>query len=269
MPNHITNILYLEGPRSDIEQIIGPDSDPEIFSFKFVVPHPVEADTDVNWDWYNWHVENWGTKWDAYETIFINNVDTEAELNFQTAWSPPQAWLISAINKFPNVNFKLYWLDEDYPNSGQILGSNGKITKNKYYGNDRDAAIEFVKEYFTDTYEMYEKEYRLDNLIEEINEVIHEFYHKFKLEISSSEYDDETDQDEPIQFKLGYYDVENGPDVFSTLDKNVQKEIMKYVKKIILEHGYQTVSKGQILDVKKKANYKNLNLSLSHSNTNT
>jgi len=254
MPNHITNILHIEGPRSDIDQIIGQNDDPEFFSFKYVVPHPPEAneDDDSSWDWYNWHINNWGTKWDAYETAFISNDTSEpyAEINFQTAWSPPAAWLASAVEKFPNLGFKLYWLDEDYPSSGQILGSNGIITKDEYYGNDRDAALEFVKEYFTDIYEMFNKEYRLDYLIEEINEVIHESYPNVHIDIISEKHDENTDQNEPIQFKVTYTDVENGPDVFLNLEKNLKKEIMKHTKKIILEHGYNTNIRGQLLDVK-------------------
>lgn len=264
MPNHITNILHLEGPRSDIDQILGPATDPESFSFKYTVPPPEESVTDPEkWDWYNWQIENWGTKWDAYETLFNSNESDEdyAEINFQTAWSPPSAWLATTVEKFPNVEFKLYWLDEDYPTSGQILASNGQFTKDEYYGNDRDAAIEFVKEYFTDTYEMYEIHNRLDNLIEEINEVIHEQFPNVQIEITENEYDNDTDQDEPVQFKVTYTDTNtvNAPgqpvtDVFTNLEKSLQKDIMKHVKKIILEHGYHTLVKGQNLDVKKKNN---------------
>ncbi len=35
-------------------------------------------------DWYEWRVENWGTKWDAYEGEWL--VDHHM---FSTAWSPP------------------------------------------------------------------------------------------------------------------------------------------------------------------------------------
>jgi hypothetical protein len=252
MPNHITNILHINGPRSDIDQIIGPNTNPELFTFKYVVPYPPEA-TDESWDWYNWQVTNWGTKWDAYETCFISNELNEdnAEIHFQTAWSPPVAWLASAIERFPNIEFKLYWLDEDYPTSGQILASNGQITKNEYYGNDRDTAIDFVKEYFYDIYEMFEKHYRLHNLIEEMNEVINEYYSNVQIEIVSDEYNDNTDQNEPLQFKVKYIEVENGDDVLLSLNKNIQKEIMRFVRKIISDHGYMTTIKGQFLDVKK------------------
>ena len=48
--------------------------------------------TDVMDDrWYNWRVQNWGTKWDAY-TMEIDDTDMPHgfEVQFETAWSPPE-----------------------------------------------------------------------------------------------------------------------------------------------------------------------------------
>ena len=41
--------------------------------------------------WYNWRVQNWGTKWDCY-TLEIDDTDMPHgfEVNFETAWSPPE-----------------------------------------------------------------------------------------------------------------------------------------------------------------------------------
>ena len=41
--------------------------------------------------WYNWRVQNWGTKWDAY-SLEIDECDMPHgfEVNFETAWSPPE-----------------------------------------------------------------------------------------------------------------------------------------------------------------------------------
>ena len=253
MPNYITNILHINGPRNDINQIIGLSNDSNDFSFAFVVPYPPEAKNDKNFNWNVWQTENWGTKWDAGDTTFVSNEleDDFAEINFETAWTPPEAWLKAAIEKFPNTDFKLYWLDEDYPCSGQILGSNSQITKNEYYGNNKDAAKEFVKEYFTDIYEMNEKEYRLQYLSEEINEVIHEFFPNANIEITREFFNNDTEQYEPIEFKLEYCDEDSDTDIFLSLNIDLQKKIIKSVKKIILEHGYPTTVKEQSFIVKK------------------
>jgi len=46
-------------------------------------------------DWYDWNIENWGTKWDIGsdngEVHGLNPtvVDNEATMSFDSAWSPP------------------------------------------------------------------------------------------------------------------------------------------------------------------------------------
>jgi hypothetical protein len=40
-------------------------------------------------DWYDWCVDNWGTKWDAADAS-VNDKDSNwLELHFNTAWGPP------------------------------------------------------------------------------------------------------------------------------------------------------------------------------------
>src|SRR5690606_21345130 len=41
-------------------------------------------------DWYEWRLENWGTKWNAYSQSLERESDLSATLRFDTAWSPPQ-----------------------------------------------------------------------------------------------------------------------------------------------------------------------------------
>lgn len=41
-------------------------------------------------EWYEWCIENWGTKWDiADASILSHEDDDELEIVFNTAWSPP------------------------------------------------------------------------------------------------------------------------------------------------------------------------------------
>lgn len=51
-------------------------------------------------DWYNWNVENWGTKWD----VTCEDVDIRGDTistSFNSAWSPP----IQAYNKLQELGF--------------------------------------------------------------------------------------------------------------------------------------------------------------------
>ena len=95
MPNHITNKLEIKGDINIINKIIG-NNDCE-FSFAIVVPIPKKEENN----WYNWNLDNFGTKWDAYEISEIIRENDFARLSFHTAWSPPKKWLDTVMKKFP------------------------------------------------------------------------------------------------------------------------------------------------------------------------
>jgi hypothetical protein len=64
--------------------------------------------------WYDWCCENWGTKWNAYNSE-ITEDDVEyghLVISFQTAWSPPTPVYEALAEKFPNVDIEGYWSDE-------------------------------------------------------------------------------------------------------------------------------------------------------------
>lgn len=43
-------------------------------------------------NWYDWSVDNWGTKWDANDVSCKRIADDELQICFCTAWAPPLAW---------------------------------------------------------------------------------------------------------------------------------------------------------------------------------
>ena len=49
------------------------------------IPRP--ADQEDNW--YDWNIENWGTKCDITDAYVGDATDTELYAYFDTAWSPP------------------------------------------------------------------------------------------------------------------------------------------------------------------------------------
>lgn len=65
-------------------------------------------------DWYSWRTNNWGTKWDAAHTTFIKKSDTEALIEFETAWSPPVNWLQNIAPQFPELRFKLVYSEPGF-----------------------------------------------------------------------------------------------------------------------------------------------------------
>ena len=59
--------------------------------------------------WYDWRVQNWDTKWDAYD-VEITDDDPEClEVEFNTAWSPPEAICNELREKYPDVSISWFY----------------------------------------------------------------------------------------------------------------------------------------------------------------
>jgi hypothetical protein len=83
--------------------------------------------------WYNWSVENWGTKWNAYGQELIRN--TEDTLYFKTAWSAPVDLIKKLSGLFPNVELQLTYADEDTgSNTGRVRFKDGEMVWGTFPG---------------------------------------------------------------------------------------------------------------------------------------
>lgn len=73
-------------------------------------------------DWYNWHIEHWGTKWDASDGYIESN-----SIHFDTAWSTPMG-ILKELAK--HCDFIILYTDEDRygDNSGVLQFVNGEMT---------------------------------------------------------------------------------------------------------------------------------------------
>ena len=60
--------------------------------------------------WYNWRVQNWGTKWDCY-TLEMDDTDLPHgfEVTFETAWSPPEEVCSAIREQYPNVSISWFY----------------------------------------------------------------------------------------------------------------------------------------------------------------
>lgn len=75
-------------------------------------------------DWYDWGVKHWGTKWDAYssETVEYHEYDdcAEIELEFDTAWGPPEPVFKEMRRRFPDLTYAaLYLIEGGWEGCGQ------------------------------------------------------------------------------------------------------------------------------------------------------
>ena len=140
MPNWCRNILTINGDPQDLrnfflvgcsqgERVIpdGPDNvtrTPILIPLQFAnfVPQP-KFDNDGAW--YQWNIDNWGTKWDLdYETdATIETIDDGTLMyTFDTAWSPPTPWVEAVTALYPDLSFHLEYSE---PGSGFIGESHG------------------------------------------------------------------------------------------------------------------------------------------------
>lgn len=61
-------------------------------------------------NWYTWQRANWGTKWNAYDQIELD----ENCIEFNTAWATPYELLVNLSKMFPEVEFLVEYADEDF-----------------------------------------------------------------------------------------------------------------------------------------------------------
>lgn len=58
--------------------------------------------------WYDWCINNWGTKWNAMDT----QIRCDDEISFLTAWSPPDPIYLKLSEMYPYDEIHVTWVDE-------------------------------------------------------------------------------------------------------------------------------------------------------------
>jgi len=53
--------------------------------------------------WYDWRLQNWDTKWDAYDVAIVDDDPDQLEVEFSTAWSPPEAICSAIREQYPDL----------------------------------------------------------------------------------------------------------------------------------------------------------------------
>jgi len=59
--------------------------------------------------WYDWRVQNWDTKWDAYDVVVTDDDPEYLEVEFNTAWSPPEAICHKIREDFPDIAISWFY----------------------------------------------------------------------------------------------------------------------------------------------------------------
>ena len=138
MPNYCNNNIVITGPNSVIDKIEKIANGDKGDLLQYFYPMPKELNDTVAGpepktkkeklekrrlqveygasNWYDWRVENWGTKWDIMEFYNINRKEigedeSEISLGFDTAWAPPLGAYEKFIDKNSNCSLKAYYYE--------------------------------------------------------------------------------------------------------------------------------------------------------------
>ena len=59
--------------------------------------------------WYDCRIQNWDTKWDAYDVVVTDDDIEQVEIEFNTAWSPPEAICSAIREQYPDVSVSWFY----------------------------------------------------------------------------------------------------------------------------------------------------------------
>ena len=139
MPNWCSNEVTIEGTKEDmakfVEECFTDFKGTPVLDFNKVMPEPdydqpqkdgthnngVQKELhDVMPDWWNWRNTNWGTKWNlvpdpegnltGYEVV--GQDDGFIQLEFETAWSPPNGIYNEIWAKYPDLTVNWFYRED-------------------------------------------------------------------------------------------------------------------------------------------------------------
>ena len=64
---------------------------------------------DSDQRWYDWRVQNWDTKWDCYDVEVTDDDPDCLEVQFETAWSPPEAICVALREQYPDLAISWFY----------------------------------------------------------------------------------------------------------------------------------------------------------------
>jgi len=146
MPNHCYNRVTFFSPTGEADSLVAIEKLKQIFEdekvFGQIIPEPDWSNTPLmtvqekscigyirgnlgelpvdgrfqstdqaDDRWYDWRLQNWDTKWDAYDVSIDDDDPENLEISFNTAWSPPEAICNQIREDYPDV--KVSWFYDE------------------------------------------------------------------------------------------------------------------------------------------------------------
>ena len=136
MPNWFNFSLEVSGKKEDVQEFVqnvkgskGYDTEGYEFDFNHFIPQPdniFRGNLGLNEEkyckdnnlpnWYNWNVDNWGTKWNANidDSYWVSELEKVSSFRYDmaTAWADPRPIIVKMIEKYPDLDFEIQGEEE-------------------------------------------------------------------------------------------------------------------------------------------------------------
>ena len=131
MPNHCSNTIVISGPSTELQKFCGglkkffgykESEDGELSLFMSYLPMPVELQDTPNW--YDWALENWGSKWGDYDTD-LELFDDQITGYYTSAWGPCNEGIVKLSKLFPELTFSVKYHEPGMAFMGGQVCQNG------------------------------------------------------------------------------------------------------------------------------------------------
>ena len=129
MPNWVYNTLTVDKDFERVRDYCKSDESP--LDFDKIRPCPFDPsiplisgshEDESGENWYNWRLDNWGTKWNARDIEVKDN-----GFIFETPWDPPWGIISELMRQFPDVTFSLGAEDECCNGYWEVVAKDAKI----------------------------------------------------------------------------------------------------------------------------------------------
>ena len=135
MPNHCFNKVTISVGDADGQNLkvlvdtLKSEENQTDFDFNAILPMPPELE-NVDWseaeemndiirarykkehgsdNWYDWRVNNWGTKWNSYDCFLEEEEDDYVVYTFNTAWGPPTGVIEALREQCPDFSISAFF----------------------------------------------------------------------------------------------------------------------------------------------------------------
>lgn len=163
MPNYCENVLEISNlSQKSFDKLIKQHTKQEgqdegTLVFDSIIPVPKKDDGEPFDDWYNFRVNNWGTKWEPNTYSFESSYDDKCggyiSIGMSTAWTPPSGIIQKLSEMFPEARFEIKYVEPGCCFMGEDHYIDGKKI-HEMYSED----LEQIKEAYPEYWEFDEEE---------------------------------------------------------------------------------------------------------------